>query len=309
MNDQKVGVVVLNYEQWQATCRCLDAIWTMDSPPELVVVCDNASRDDSVRRIRKYVANREPGTGGEVVLIENPGNGGYAAGNNPGIRLSLESGCDFVWILNNDSYPEYAALGKLLECAGSMHRAGILGATLVEADAPDVIQSAGGCRYNPWTTMFTPNHAGRGVDELDDLPDITMDYVSGASMFCRRKVFEDVGLLSEDFFLFYEEIDLCRRARAAGYEPVWCRGAIVRHEGALSVGKPGQDRERTVRANYHENFSTLIYTRKHHTLRLPVSMGVRFFGKLAIIVTNSQWYLFSPLVQAFRDFLIGQRPH
>ncbi|TVM17107.1 glycosyltransferase family 2 protein [Oceanidesulfovibrio indonesiensis] len=307
MGNATTCVVVLNYGHWQATCQCLDALWAMDRTPEVVVVCDNASPDDSVKRIRDHIDTHHPPSGVTFKLIENPENKGYAAGNNPGVRFGLDRGCDFIWILNNDACPDATALSALLKCQESGIDAGIVGSTLVYADASGIVQSAGGCRYNSWTTMFSANHAGRHVDEVHDLPCVALDYVSGASMFCSREVFEDVGLLSEEFFLFYEELDLCCRARKAGYSLAWCRDAVVFHEGALSIGKPGQDKDRTAIANYHENLSTLIYTKKHHPWRLPVSMSVRFLGKLCVIMKTRQWYLLNPLSRAFLDFATGRR--
>lgn len=140
------------------------------------------------------------------------------------------------------------------------------------------------------------------VLEIQSQPEI--DYIYGASLFIRTEVFEKCGLLNEEFFLFYEEMDFCRRARAKGYRLFWCQESIVQHRVSQSVGSPEcDDKEKKIKANYHENLSTLLYTKLHHKNILFLVMVFRFFGKLTKIAVRREWYLAKPLISAYQDFM------
>ena len=173
----------------------------------------------------------------------------------------------------------------------------------MHASDPGRVQAAGGCRYNPLTTVLTPHLGGRLLGEAQDTRgEPELDYVYGASMFLPRKLLERTGLLNEEHFLYYEELDLCSRARSAGFALRWCRGSVVRHAGGSSVGRAGR-----ALACYHENLSTLVYTRNHHPGLLPLAAAIRLAGKSAALAVRGQWRLFGPLARAYIDFLAERR--
>ena len=114
-------------------------------------------------------------------------------------------------------------------------------------------------------------------------------------------------MLNNDYFLFYEEIDFCTKAQRLGFKLGWCRGSIVYHKVSQTIGRPDcGDREKIAFANYHENMSTLIFTRRFYPLLLPFTMLIRFFGKLVMIAKRKEYYLVRPLVHAYCDFFIGK---
>lgn len=317
------AVVVLQWNNWDLTRECLEAVLGLDPGPELVVLCDNASGDGAAEEALAFARERfgaknvaelspsavESAPACRFALVRNPANLGFAAGNNPGLRLALARGCGFAWLLNNDAAPEPGALGALMACAAARPRAGVLGSSVVHADRPDTLQCAGGCAYNPLTTVFRPARGGRPLAEALAGPEPRLDYVYGASLFVRAEVLRQVGLLCEEFFLFYEELDLCCRATKAGWDLAWCRQSVVRHWGGATVGvapgRPGEaaDPERAALAAYHETLSTLLYTRRHHPWLLPAVLPLRLFGKTYTSVLHRDFFLLSPLVAACRDAL------
>ena len=129
----------------------------------------------------------------------------------------------------------------------------------------------------------------------------------GASLFVRPEVFHRCGLLNDDYFLFYEEIDLCTLATKEGFALYWCRESVLLHKGSNSVGKPDSgNRKKIAFANYHENLSTLLFTRGFYFWLLPLTLLFRFFGKLVVIGTRGDWYLARPLCAAYVDFFSGK---
>jgi GT2 family glycosyltransferase len=320
MNSGKVCVIIVNWNGWQDTISCLKSILLSKTQPERIIVCDNGSSDRSPELILSWVAEHkefvlDKHKEGDLslenrnsilfTLLRNDSNLGYAAGNNKGIQFALsENKFQFIWLLNNDASVQFNSLGELLRCSRESS-AGIFGSTIVYDDRKEFVQCAGGCSYNPLTTCFRPILAGKPLkDVIHASSPLEMDYIYGASFFVRSNVFKQCGLLNESFFLFYEEIDFCRRAMSVGYKLFWCKKSVVVHKGSKSIGRPGiSDRNKIAYANYHENFSTLLFTKIHHKKLLPCVLLIRFFGKLMMIVLRGEWFLVSPLVKAYRDFL------
>ncbi len=319
----KVCVIVLNWNGWSDTLECLESLVRTEPLPQTIVVVDNGSTDQSVERILLWAKERfghvpvlnygeadteKSGVAPSFLLIRHSENFGFAAGNNSAISWALSRDVfDFIWLLNNDTTVHPDTLGTLLWCA-EQAGAGVVGSTIVYEDRQEVVQCAGGCFYNPLTTIFRPylaeallSEALRGKEPHD------FDYIYGASLFVRAELFPRCGLLNEDFFLFYEEIDFCKRVRRAGYTLSWCTEAVVRHKGSSSVGRPDSaGREQRAFANYHENLSTLLFTRRFYPWFLPLALFFRFFGKLAVVSIKREWFLVQPLLLAYFDFFMGR---
>ncbi len=320
----KVCIIILNWNGWADTLECLDSLVQLKLQPVSIVVVDNGSTDQSVKHILSWAAERfghiPPVLESDKVdsvnfavppsflLIRNPVNLGFAGGNNPALSWALRQDFfEFLWLLNNDTTVHQDTLERLLCCA-EQTGAGLVGSTVVYDDRQEVVQCAGGCLYNPLTTVFRPYLAGKSVDEAlqrKDPPDL--DYIFGASLFVRSEVFARCGLLNAEYFLFYEEIDLCRRAKEEGFSLHWCRESVVSHKGSSSIGRPDSaDGKKRAFANYHENLSTLLFTRRFYPWLLPVTLLFRFFGKSAVVGVRGEWFLIQPLLRAYLDFFRGR---
>ena len=310
---RRVAVVVLNWNGWPHTLACLDSVEpaVLNGTARLIVV-DNASSDHSVARIRDWFHSRnhrlwEARLGSpheedaEYILISAPRNGGYAAGNNLGIKLALDlAATEYVFLLNNDARVEPTCIQRLVEWADRDTGIGIVGSTLIE----DVgrILVAGGSKYNPLLTISRPALATGGGGGR------RIDYVAGAAQFIRADAFKRVGLLSEDYFLYFEELDLTRRVTGAGLRIEWCPSAVVYHEcGRSTGGRSGANKGKSMLSEYHSNLSCLIFMRKFHPRLLWFAAPVRFALKVFHDVINFQPALTVPLFRAYRDYLFGAR--
>lgn len=322
MNNPRVFLIILSFGQHELTLACLESLVHLSSPVDTIIVCDNNSPAPTCQAILAWGTQQFGGDKVEVldhgfenqsagqarfVFIQNGANVGFAGGNNPGIRYALACGSDFIWLLNNDTTVHPAALEHLLLCAGT-EKTDIIGSTIVFDDDKKTVQCAGGCIYSPATTIFKPAMGSKPLEKvMRQINQPRIDYIYGASLFVRKEVFVECGLLNEDFFLFNEEIDLCTRAKRTGFAISWCRDSIVYHKVSQTVGRADSgDRKKIAFANYHENLSTLIFTKTFYPHLLPFTMAFRFLGKLAILTKNSNWYLVWPLLNAYRDFLAGR---
>ncbi len=315
-----VAIIVLNWNGWQHTLPCLDSLlpWVERGMAHLIV-CDNASSDDSWARLHAWCQHSEP----QITLVQTGHNLGFAGGMNVGLRLALaRGGYEFVWLLNNDTLAEANSLDALLRCAQARPQVGLWGSTVAGMDYR--VQTAGGCRYNPWLTIFrnlrqgedarTLLHEGGNAAEdgnaATDGRNVRLDYVYGAALFAPMTSFQRVGLLAEDYFLFYEELDLCRRLRRAGLELAWCPASLVLHHGSASVNgdtaTPPQhshsQRSSRLRANYYENLSTLKFTARFHPRLFPIAYVLRFTLKTLALLVTGRMYLWPALWHAYRDF-------
>lgn len=319
MTRRKVAVVVLNWNGWRDSLVCLDSLRpAVRNGVARIIVVDNASSDDSVRRIREWlnaaseatidcgddaIGELPPLTADlEYVLIRAGRNGGYASGNNIGIRLALSiEDTEFVFLLNNDASVEPEGIARLVEHAGRERIAGIIGSTLVEDGGN--LRIAGGNRYNPFLTTSRPRRIGVGSWKTD------IDYVAGAAQFIRAAALRKVGLLNEDYFLYFEELDLTRRITAAGFTISWCPQSIVYHRGGRTAGSRSGTNRKSSLAEYHSNLSCLLFMRRFHPRLLWLAALVRFTLKVAHNLIHHQPNLVVPLIRAYRDYLAYGRKH
>ena len=228
MYPESVLVVIVNYRTPQLTIDCLESLrGELSAMPNLrVVVTDNASGDDSNVRLAAYLS--QANLGGRVEFQPLDTNGGFAFGNNAAIRPALASAAppEFFLLLNPDTLLRPQGIVQLVEFMRSHPTAGIVGSRLED---PDGTAQVSAFRFPSVASEF--DHAlrlgivTRFVKHKVVAPPIPqtetpMDWVAGASMLIRREVFDAIGLLDEKYFMYYEEVDFCWRAKQAGW-PCW----------------------------------------------------------------------------------------
>jgi len=211
-----VWVVVLNYNRAQMTLNCVDSVLRIDYPNFRVMVVDNASTDDSLIRFK------EAFTDPRVELLVNDKNQGYAGGNNLGMAKALAAGADYIFILNNDTIVEPGCLTPLVEAMERDAVLGIVGCPLFGSGPHPSINWR--MRFN----LFTGADAELGDGAQMSAPH-EVELVMGAAMLVRAGAIKRIGMFDDRFLLFYEDADLCFRAREAGYKIGFVPSAGVRH--------------------------------------------------------------------------------
>lgn len=242
----KVLAVVLNYRTPKLAVRCIESleheVRQIGAGELHVVVPDNDSGDGSVDILREAVARQGFGDWCTVLPLEK--NGGYCFGNNAGIRPYLygDDPPDYVILINPDAYIRENAVTELLKFMEAHPRVGIAGSRLED---PDGTPQNGAFRFPSAVTELLDgfrlgvlSRALRGHDLRYDLGDEPMpvDWVVGASMMIRREVFDAIGLLDEAYFLYFDEVDFCLRARRAGWPSHYVPSSIVVHLVGQSTG-------------------------------------------------------------------------
>ena len=243
-----VFVIIVNFRTGQLTVQCLASLAADVSSLGSggVIVVDNCSQDDSVSQISTAI--RENGWGTWAELLPMPRNGGFAYGNNAAIARARQLDPDLaaVVLLNPDAVVRPGGLARLMEQLNSQPRAGIAGAA-IEGPGGELVVSAhvmpsplgeleASAGFAPLTRLLSRHVVSPPPSGVSR----ECDWVSGACMAIRREVLDAIGPFDEGFFLYYEEVDFCRRARRAGWSCWLVADARVMHlEGAATGIKDG----------------------------------------------------------------------
>ena len=305
--EDRIAIVVLNWNAPQDTIACLESLLPV-AEKQLVtmIVCDNNSDDDSIDVVNRWALLHFPhkvdntAADAQFVFFQLESNAGYAAGNNVGIQYAIDNDFKYVWILNNDTVVADDALTALIECIEQHSDVACYGSTLVDFADANKVQCAAGCQYNPLTTIRTEIYHDRDLSWVQQQEQtIRLDYVCGAAMFLKVNALRKIGLMNQQFFLYYEELDLAQRLKKAGYQLGWCKSSIVYHQ---QHSNKQVSKEQKQLLQYHENLSTLIYTWLHHRPLFIFSAAFRFIAKTVVLPLTNRGKQLPSLLKAYYDF-------
>jgi GT2 family glycosyltransferase len=267
-----VAIIIVSYNCREPLRACLRSLQT---GKHTIVVVDNASADNTTEMLRREFPS--------VTLIENPENHGFAAACNQGVRATDEP---FVLLLNPDTIVELSALLRLLQVMRERPDVGACGPRILNPDG--TLQPS--CRRFP--TLGTMLLAELGWRrrylmrdwQHDDTREV--DQLMGSCLLLRREALEQVGLLDERFFLYFEEVDLCWRLKQAGWRVLFVHDATIIHSAGASTKTAPQPNL------VHRYRSLFEFYRKHFPRwqLLALKMGV-FIGTVArsIRVERDYW--------------------
>jgi len=227
---ENIAALVLNYGTPEETIEAVEALRQSRRQLDQIIVVDNGSPDDSEAQLR---AALEP-TG--VTVLQTGENLGFSGGNNVGIRLALRRGADQVLLVNSDVTLEPGCVGHLAHALALDPQRGIAGPRVLARSARHIVASLG-ITFSPATGRMRHIGFGEHVGQHQSPPVAVVDGVSGCAMLIRKEVLQEVGLLDEDYFFSFEDLDLCLRARREGYSTVCVGRATAYHEGGQSIGK------------------------------------------------------------------------
>lgn len=243
-----VWIVVVNFNGWEDTEKCLHSLEGLGAIAHTVLI-DNASREDRLDEIK--VAFPWCHTVREAV------NGGWAGGNNAGLRYAIERGAEQVILLNNDTTVSPSLVSELIQAQRENPDYGIIGPVINHMKEPDVVMTDG-CLFNrPGSSGFFDRHIV-AVEPEKPLAISEVDIVNGCCLMVSRKVCEKIGLVDEAFFLIHEESDFCLRARESGFKCGVINRSLVLHKGSSSFKRTGQRTQR-----YYDARNLRLLLKKH----------------------------------------------
>lgn len=324
-NYKSVGIVLLNWNGWKDTIECIESIRKSNYESYNIVIVDNASTDNSVNEIKRYLNINNIGyslydyLGNEnfilqyksvenssVIIIKSSKNDGFASGNNIGFKyLFLNNTVEYIWILNNDVVISSDSIKNLVEFY-KYNPNSIIGSSVLEYYDRKKIQYLSGAKYNRILGRNKPLFKGYSFENIKDISqNLDLDYIGGCSIFIKSDILKQIGMLNEKYFLYYEEIDLCKKAKSLGLNLAWCKDSIVYHKGGASIGSENLIRKKSAKSEYYGNLSSLIYTRNNEKDIFTIFFVCRFISKSLFFLKEKRFKLFRPLIQAYKDFIKG----
>jgi GT2 family glycosyltransferase len=307
VTEPRVAILLLNWNGRRDTIECLESIAQLAYSNYFIVLCDNASTDDSVASVRTWAGSNiveldrseaERGharpAAARMILIHNGDNLGFAAGNNVGLRyLVAQPEVDYVWMLNNDVIVEAQSLSELVRSARSEDGIGGVGTTIFEYHQPTVVQAAGGGVFSQ--RHFNPDLITRPRREAEGRAP-RLDFISGASLMVPMEALIRVGFIDEAFFIYCEDVDFCVRLRALGLKLIHAEAAHIWHKGGSSLG------HRSLRHDYYTVRNTLAVVRKHYPAMVAVAAAYLFYRAVLPKLVRRQGARLKAVWRGFRDF-------
>lgn len=218
----RTAAVVVTWEGGAATDRCVTSLLGQDRPPTEVVVVDNASSEGERRRLREGIGAR---AGVRLLLLDD--NRQFAGGLNAGARAAIAAGAEHILLLNNDTVLDRDAFGLLVDALAATPGAGIAGPRVLDLSHPEHVLSAGERHSLP--LLCVPRTLLRHRPRSD--APFAVSGVMGCALLVTRACFEATGGFSTEIEVYYEDVDFCLAARAAGFGAIIVPRAVVRHDG------------------------------------------------------------------------------
>lgn len=295
-----IVAIIVTYRSADVIRDCLESLMTSNYGALKVIVCDNNSPDDTVDTIRTWATGRsleltefvadsenalEAEALGRVTLIRSLANLGFAGGVNLGLKTAIQDpDVGLFWILNPDCVVMPETASAFVE-SSRQDRFALMGGRILYLEPPNAIQSDGG-RVSHWTGVCT--NLNQGLSPLTAVrPDpATMDFISGANMVASREFVDKAGLMREDYFLYFEEVDWA--FQRGGLPLRFCQEAIVHHHGGTVIGTGSATRRANAFANYFNFRNRIRFVGRFMPQSLPVAYAYNLL-KIAKLVCVGAW--------------------
>jgi GT2 family glycosyltransferase len=225
----KLSIIIVCFNSREVLLPCLDSIW--NAPPSFpfeVILVDNGSRDDSVQEVRRRFD--------EVIIIQSASNAGYAGGNNIGFAKARGQ---YVLFLNPDTIIHQGALDAMLRRADADPNISIVGPSIQQADgtgqlacfrAPSIGESLAKAFWLHHVSVYTKAYGfPGGYRENQYKNEMEVEAVSGCCLLARKATLDEVGVFDEEYFVYFEDSDLCERVRKHGYKIFYDPSASIVH--------------------------------------------------------------------------------
>lgn len=264
MKEAMVGIVIVNYNGHGFQNECIESILNTGFSKFKLIIVDNCSQDDSMKELEKFQDNR-------IVKILNDDNYGVAKGNNIGIKKSIELGCDYTLLLNNDTIVTKNFFENLLKNKEEkviVHPILYYNSNLLWYGGGKIVKHKCNAIHLNYKKIYTNVEYRRYYD-----------YAPTCSMLIKNEVFEKVGFMDERYFLYCDDTDFCMRLKLNGIKLYFEKTALIYHKVSLSTG--GENSDKTL---YYCLRNRLFFAEKY----------LNYFGKFNFFIVK-YYYIFKSL--------------
>ena len=217
----RLAIIVLNWNGADDALNCVESLQQQTLRPEIIIV-DNNSSDDSVERFEDHVKSQKKDA---PILIKNSQNLGFAGGINTGLVHARKQGFEYIGVLNPDAIADKKWCQALVDELSSHPKCGIATGILQRRDGKTLDTT--GDFYNTWG-LPGPRNRDEPVENAPSKPGEVFGATGGGAIY-RAAMFDDIDMFDEDFFMYYEDVDLSFRAQLAGWKVRFTPKAIAYH--------------------------------------------------------------------------------
>jgi len=292
----KVFIIILHYKNWGDTQECLKSLEALNYDNFEVIVVDNGSKD-------KFTVHSPRFT---VKQIFNKENLGFAGGMNVGIGQALKKDAKYILLLNNDVTIEPNFLKELVRKGESDRGIGILGPVIYDYQSKKIHFAGGKINWLYTKGIHIQNTRYPSLAKRSGAGKIRYtDYITGACLLIKREVIEKIGLMDEDYFLYFEDVDWCLKARRAGYKCVLIPNSKIWHKPSSSA------KEGSFSYIYYHTRNGLLMTKKNALFLIKFLAYLQSFWifgkqiiKLMLMPSKKKWA--RAMMLGIKDFYRGK---
>lgn len=289
--DRSVAIILVNWNGLDYTQACLNSLRKLDFPDYKIFLVDNGSENQEGSRLK----NAFP----ELELIENSENIGFTGGNNVGIRVALEQGFTHLLLLNNDTLVEPDFLGEMMRKFQQNPDLGVVQPLILFLNDPKKIWSAGG----KWVPSLSRAISLGDREPLVDyrVKSSTLDWATGCCMLISREAVLAVGLLNDQYFAYFEDVEWSLRFRKAGFGIALAEKAIIYHEAGASSKKQHAEGVLSPRVFYFHVRNQFFLVRTEGNVAGLVYHFFRFLAWAAYFLVRGRFKKLKSVLKGIRD--------
>ena len=242
-SETPVYILVLHWRGLENTRSCLASLKLLDYTPYEILLVDNGSETLDGEKLQAEFP--------DIRLLRLAENKGFAGGCNAGISYCMEKNAQFIWLLNNDTLIDPNSLTLLMQAAASDSKAAALSAAVLDSVSPDkIIPGRGVIDFRKAKSLLRP---------VNNTEPVECDWLAASNLLLRADALRKNGAIKafdEQYFLYFEDTEICHRLRLEGWKCVYVPAARISHVGGASTGKSLQH----WRSYYHTRNRFLFFS-------------------------------------------------
>ncbi|MCF8365315.1 MAG: glycosyltransferase family 2 protein [Bacteroidales bacterium] len=271
---QTTYIIIINFKTWRDTIECLSSLLELKNRNFVIRIVEMGNHNNSRQKIANWMKKHQKL---DVEIIDLDNNLGFAGTNNKALEQTLKANENaFFWMLNNDTVVDPNSLDQLIESWHSIREAetykpAFIGSKVIDYSRRDFVQTVGGT-FNQRTGITSLTGFNQKATSFPETGVLQTDFVLGASMFFHCSLVDQIGLMDERFFLYYEDVDWCYRAKSAGFQNYTCLSSIVFHKQGATIGNRYDKTSFNPDTFKYLHSSYIKFVIKHFPGRLPVAL-------------------------------------
>ncbi|MBT4958335.1 MAG: glycosyltransferase family 2 protein [Flavobacteriaceae bacterium] len=288
--NKKIAIIIVNWKQYELTINCLLSLKKLEYKNWKVILVDNESNFEKINKIKSDF--------NKVEVIESKANLGFASANNLGIKYAIKNKFEYVMLLNNDTEVNKKFLSPLLNSFQNDNSLGAVQPLIMNYNNRAKVWNAGGYLNNFFGFPYTNKKLNNKNRQID--------WITGCCILLKTKVIKKAGLIDEDFFAYYEDVDWSLRIKKLGYKLGVVESSVIFHHGTKSSNDSNLEGNLSPFVHYL-NIRNHIYLVKKHSDKFNF-IGVLLYQFLKILFYSIYFILrlrFSKLKMVYKGFNDG----